>query len=250
MEIIFLGTSSLDSIPRLGDKCPQCTSGDPRDIRSRSAILINKKILIDAGPDILAQIPREWLAKIKTVFLTHSHEDVVGGLAELLKKGTFKVYLSKETLRDLRKIFKFSNFQIFNQFANNQVIKDKEVVRVGFEKVQAILVPHSKNTATFGYLINNKFLYIQDIKNLKPILPVLKKIKVVAVDGSMFARDFGGHQAMVKTIKMLKTLKNLKEIYFTHNGHTRIPHAELEKKVKNLGDDRFKVAYDLLEIKL
>jgi len=134
--------------------------------------------------------------------------------------------------------------------AQYQILKDRDIIRVGLIKIQAVKVPHSKSTTTFGYLVNNKFLYIQDISDTKPILPIIKRVSVVAIDGSMFLRNFGGHQAMVKTIKMFKPLKNLKTVFFTHIGHSRIPHVELEKRVQKLGDERFKVAYDLLEIRI
>jgi len=76
----------------------------------------------------------------------------------------------------------------------------------------------------------------------------LEKIKIAILDGSMLSREFGGHFPITKTIKSLKLLKNLKAVYFTHNGHTKIPHQELEKKIQELGGKKFKIAYDGMEI--
>ena len=256
MKIKFLGTSSLEAIPR-DDRCPQCLSKDPKDRRRRSAILVDNSILIDAGPDIKRQLSAAQKKKVKAVFITHAHEDTAEGLRDLIKIVKGKIYFSAETFRDLRKNFKLQTSNIKQNQTSNfkhqknikiQIIKDKEVVRVGVDKIQAIQVLHAINTTTFGYIVNNRFLYIQDILDTGPILPALKKVKIVAVDGSVFARDFGGHQAMVKTIKSLKSLRNLKSVYFTHNGHTHVPHKEMEKKVQDLGGKKFKLAYDNLII--
>src|SRR5947209_8260297 len=45
-------------IPRLGCDCPQCTSPDPRDARLRSSLLLDGRILVDAGPDAYEQLRR------------------------------------------------------------------------------------------------------------------------------------------------------------------------------------------------
>lgn len=243
MKILFLGTGSLEAIPR-GDKCPQCLSKDPKDRRRRSAILIDDKILIDAGPDVSRQLCLSQTKRLEAVFLTHSHKDVAGGLGWLRKMTKAPIYLAKRTAEDL----KLQPPAKFQGKPRLQIIENQTRVKVGSVQIQAIKVKHSKTTVTFGYLVNNKFLYIPDILNTQLILSVIKKAQVVAVDGSMFERDFGGHQAMVKTIKTLRLLKNLKFVYFTHNGHTHIPHRILQKKIQILGGEKFKLAYDGMKV--
>ncbi|KKQ16827.1 MAG: hypothetical protein US31_C0026G0001, partial [Berkelbacteria bacterium GW2011_GWA1_36_9] len=42
----------------------------------------------------------------------------------------------------------------------------------------------------------------------------------------------------------------LKKIYFTHNGHTQKTHKEMVKLVQQVGDSRYTLAYDGLELEI
>ena len=86
MIVDFLGTAAAWPIPRLGCSCPQCSSDDPRDARLRSSILVERRVLVDAGPDAYAQLRRAGVVP-EAVVLTHGHHDHVLGLHELAKLG-------------------------------------------------------------------------------------------------------------------------------------------------------------------
>ena len=51
MKIKFLGTAAGWPLPRLGCNCQICISKDPKDTRTRTQILINDYLLLDAGYD-------------------------------------------------------------------------------------------------------------------------------------------------------------------------------------------------------
>lgn len=80
MKVLLMGTGGADGIPAFyGDdrvsKYARTYGG--KDLRTRSAALINSDLKIDIGPDTLSQVhrlsinPREWSA----LFVTHSDED-------------------------------------------------------------------------------------------------------------------------------------------------------------------------------
>ena len=101
MNVVFLGSGSAIPIPRGHDgrsgyrgalrparaqrrihDCPQCRSRDVRDRRLSSAIVIDGRVLIDAGPAIgellsSVDVPPDGIAAI---LLTHRHRDAGGGL--------------------------------------------------------------------------------------------------------------------------------------------------------------------------
>ena len=88
LSIRFLGTSAARPIPRWGCACPQCAAArsDPGARRTRSAILVNGTVLIDAGPDIYAQLrslPYDDLSRIDHIIITHPHADHFLGLDDL-----------------------------------------------------------------------------------------------------------------------------------------------------------------------
>ncbi len=87
MKLTFLGTGTSTGIPVLGCHCDVCRSTDPHDTRLRTSALVTTdtggKILIDAGPDLRAQLLRHHNAPIDGVIITHSHYDHVGGVDDL-----------------------------------------------------------------------------------------------------------------------------------------------------------------------
>lgn len=223
MKIVFLGTSSGEAMPRETCDCLQCQSKNKKDKRLRSSILIENKILIDAGPDILKQLNNDQINNLDTVIITHEHDDHIAGLKYLLR-----------TRRDLR-IIRMKPGQHF------------KLLGVDFF---AFKVLHSKMAITIGLEINNDLVYIPDSASLDLATKYLQEASMAILDGSVLGRSFGGHLAVNEIIAITKSFKNLKKVYFTHNGHTRKTHQEMVKLVQQLGDPRFTLAYDGLELKI
>ena len=86
MKIKFLGTGTSQGIPVIGCNCLVCKSKKKEDKRLRSSVIIsvlNKKILIDTGPDLRQQSLKNSINKIDYVLYTHAHRDHVSGIDEL-----------------------------------------------------------------------------------------------------------------------------------------------------------------------
>ncbi len=221
IEIKFLGTSSGEPIPR-GDDCEQCQSKDIKDKRLRASILINKKILVDAGPDVLKQLTRSQIENLELVLITHDHRDHCGGIIDLTK-----------IKKDL------------------EIIHLKPGQHFAWEGIDfyAFKIRHSEVVTTVGLEINS-IVYIPDSADLEWAQKYLKESKIAILDGSVLNRSFAGHMSINEIINQTKNLRNLRQIYFTHNGHTHRTHDEMIRTVKALGDHRYTLAYDGLEIEV
>ena len=80
MRITFLGTAAGEATPEAWCVCASCQAARQhggRDVRLRSAVLINDDLLIDAGPDLSASAARLGLslAHVQAMLVTHPHGD-------------------------------------------------------------------------------------------------------------------------------------------------------------------------------
>lgn len=222
IPIKFLGTSSVESIPRPDCDCPQCKSKDSKDNRKRSSILIDQKILVDVTPDILHQLRRDRIEKLDMLITTHDHEDHIGGLQHVLR---------------------------LNPDINVMKMKPGQHFKIFGIDFFAFKVEHSNLITTIGLVIND-LIYIPDSASLASAQSYLGEAKYAVLDGSVVGRAFGGHLPVGESVALTKPMTNLKKIYFTHNGHTRKTHQEMQKLIKDLGDSRFEIAYDRLEFEI
>lgn len=118
MIITFLGTAAANAFPEAFCNCPNCEQarelGGP-SLRKRSAALVNRDLLIDLGPDIMAasQLHRCPLTKVTYCLQTHPHADHLD-LSHLLSRsleyGTIGApllhfYASPETLQRAAQTF-------------------------------------------------------------------------------------------------------------------------------------------------
>jgi phosphoribosyl 1,2-cyclic phosphodiesterase len=181
-------------------------------------LLIDRRILIDAGPSIrmlLASVGSA-VGDIAAVVLTHRHRDAAGGL-QTLAAGTPVVLPDRPGLFDIAGC-----------------------------RFDAIPVPHAG--PTWGYVLDGALAYFSDYRDITPALPALGRARIAVLDGSGWQRTFPSHEAMAAVIPAVKSLRNLRRVLFTHVGHSHMPHADLERCTRALGDGRFGIAYHGLRL--
>jgi len=228
--ITFLGTSFTHRFP-LGDcKCDQCQEARQGSFKRRNtAVLLDadrKLFLLDCGPG-MADSLRDLIPA--RVFITHTHPDHFGGIANL-KPSTRINLLHGETVGRC-------DFQPF------AVQHAKDAMTVGYE----ITVPGGM-TIIFApdfYRINNE--------------GILDEADLAILCGSSLMEDikYGegvGHQSMLNSIRMCNKHK-VKNIIFTHVGHIGMRHLDLEFKLKELAKKEgyggeVVLAYDGYQVRL
>jgi len=246
MKIEFLGTGAAWPLPRLNCHCELCSSKDPRDKRKRSSVLVNEKLLLDAGYDAYEQLKDKDLEKLKAVAITHEHPDHLAGLPDLdhiyNRSGTLTLYINKKTWRKVDNVFQWRKVITF--------IEPFEEYKVDGLIFSFLPVIHTDSA--FGILVNERgtrFFYAPDMAGLpEETRSLLQEVDLIAFDGSSAAKKDStkGHQSMEKGVQLAKGLE-AKRAYFTHIGHLTLPHASQEAK---FGDRNFKLAHDGLEISL
>jgi phosphoribosyl 1,2-cyclic phosphate phosphodiesterase len=239
--IEVLGTSAAWPIPRLGCGCAQCTSPDPRDRRLRPSLLIDRRVLVDAGPDAYAQLIRAG-AVPEQVVLTHHHHDHTLGLHALAKLGRIPLHCTKECEKGVRAIFPRLDFRVMHMTPGVPVELGEDL------RMQAFDVDHSSNTRTmglrFGDAAGRSLAYLPDFAEL-PGSKLARGADVAMADGSTRTRPVRGHLPMSETVAAAGKLR-AGRILFTHIGHRTGTHAELEEWLP----DGIGVAHDGLTVEL
>ncbi len=80
MDLLFLGTGAAHGVPEPFCRCASCEHArrvGGRDVRGRSALLVDGDLLIDLGPDVSLAGGRfgASLASVHTALITHAHAD-------------------------------------------------------------------------------------------------------------------------------------------------------------------------------
>lgn len=115
MRVTFLGTGTSYGIPMPGCDCAVCRSPDPRDKRSRTAMLLETggvTLLIDTPPDLRTQCLAHDIRHIDGVLMTHDHADHIFGFDDLRPYTNrmpepMPVWASPGTEQTLRHIFSY-----------------------------------------------------------------------------------------------------------------------------------------------
>ena len=252
MKIKFLGTGTSQGIPVIGCKCLVCKSKKKEDKRLRSSVIIsvlNKKILIDSGPDLRQQSLKNNINKIDYVLYTHAHRDHVSGIDELrsfnfIQKKKIKAFGNKELVNQLKKDFSyiFSDFK-YPGLPNIELTSIEKTFYIENVKIIPIRVKHHKLNI-LGYRINN-LTYITDAKTIND--NELKKIdgSEILVINCLQVKEHLSHLNLNEMLKLVSKI-NVNKVYLTHISHNLGLHHKMNKKLPK----KIKLAYDNLELNL
>ena len=91
LKATILGCGSSPGVPRIGNDWGVCDPDEPRNRRSRCALLLERfdggdtptRVLVDTGPDMRAQLLAANVGFIDAVIYTHPHADHIHGIDDL-----------------------------------------------------------------------------------------------------------------------------------------------------------------------
>lgn len=276
MKLQYLGTAAAEGIPAVFCKCDLCRRAvalGGKNIRTRSQALIDGKLMIDLPPDSHWHAIQNhfYLADIKSLLITHSHQDHFYPL-ELIMRATPYAYEQNGCLT----LYGNSNVKRLYEIALAEENDTPAITdAVKFQKVEAFktfsteegyqITPlpavHKETEICMVYLIekdgkrifygNDSSFYGEEVWNyLKGI-----HLDLISLDSTM-AKYSGGNSHMgieenVRAWKRFIELECADETttvvvnHFSHNG--KATHEELEEMVKPYG---FLVSYDGMTVEI
>ena len=115
MRITMLGCGPSWGVPRIGDEWGACDPKNPKNRRSRCALLIEdggQTVLIDTPPDLRQQLLTAQVKRIDAVLFTHPHADHSHGIDDLRSVNRMvgkpmPIYGSPYTMGELRARFRY-----------------------------------------------------------------------------------------------------------------------------------------------
>jgi phosphoribosyl 1,2-cyclic phosphate phosphodiesterase len=255
MRITFLGTGTSVGVPMIGCDCEVCLSGDPRDKRLRTGLMVEndgRRMVIDVSADFRQQALREKIDRLDALLITHCHADHVFGLDDIrpinFRRGPVPVYGSEDTWRGLRRIFSYIFDREHVGGGLPQLVP--HVIEGAFEtcglRVTPVPVVHGKGEVT-GFRFGDaraQAAFITDC-NLIPdeSLKKLRGLELLIIDALRY-KPHPTHLHVEQSLAYIAELKPRRAL-LTHIGHD-IKHNEASLRLPENVD----LAYDGLSVEL
>lgn len=271
MELLFLGTAAAEGIPSMYCNCDTCKIArikKGKNIRNRSAVLINKDLCVDFGPDIFYAATKNNvnLSELKNLLVTHSHFDhFYPENLEIRSRRYLKGKTEKLNIIANPAVFmKLSMLGYSDEAINVSRMNAEKYEEIGCAPYKILPVP-ANHAHEFGgalnYIISDgtaSVLYATDTgiyaeKEFEQLRE--KNLDAVVLDGTnLFSTTSKNHlnvEGVCKMRDLMKkygVIKNNALVILTHFSHEGIPMQEiLDEQVKEFG---LIAAYDGLRVNI
>ena len=280
MKITFLGTAAATSYPLTFCQCDNCKIAHTlkgKNIRKRSALLIDDIILIDMGPDFVTSLTMydKDITKIKYLLQTHAHSDHfdAGHFATrwseyaTINPPHLTIFAHPKCLETMSKMIKSNeDIDIFNtsyqqdlNITLNPILHSENVCFEDYS-LTAIESLHDTQQGSLLYLVEHKgskILYATDTTTFS--INALNLLENQQLNCLILDHTYGevlncsGHlnekqfRKEIHKLKQINAITDSTKIFATHISHEGCPnHVEMEKIANGL----YKIAYDGLEINI
>lgn len=233
MEIktTILGCGSSSGVPMVGCDCAVCTSGNPKNQRTRASVFVqagNAHLLIDTSPDLRAQALANNLRRVDAILYTHAHADHCHGLDEVrnfnyLAGGPLPAYADRATYEELLARFPYAFREPPQMVWSRPALMYHEIATAPcrpFEVngVQVVPFPQKHGRVdTLGFRIGN-MAYSTDVHEMvEEGFAALEGVDLWIVD-CLRVREAPTHAWLARTLEWIARVKP-KQAVLTHMGH-------------------------------
>jgi phosphoribosyl 1,2-cyclic phosphate phosphodiesterase len=258
VRLRFLGTGTSFGVPVIGCRCATCTSGDPRDRRTRHGALVtdgDRRLLVDTPPELRLQLVDAGIEMVDAIWFTHCHADHVHGLDDVRvfserSRSPLQVYAAEDCTATLHARFGY----VFDPEvrplkgtskpeATLTTFHAYEPLEVAGMRVTPLPVPHGP-LSVYGFRVG-ELGYITDGKSLpERTMEALQGVRVLVLNALWFGNPHPTHFSVEEAVEAARSV-GAERTYLTHLSH-RVSHAELDAR---LPEGVF-AAYDGLEVEV
>jgi len=251
IHITFLGTGTSSGVPMIACDCPVCLSGDPRDNRLRSSVMIESaktRFVIDTTPDFRYQMLRLNIRHLDAVLFTHPHKDHIAGLDDIRAFNYFSQapmnlyanYLTEEALRrDFYYAFSDTKYPGVPELDLHVI--DNNSFMIGDIPIMPIEVWHMK-MPVLGFRIGD-FTYITDANRIEDEEKDKIRGSSVLVLNALRKEKHISHFNLQEAVELVKEL-GVPKAYFTHISHQLGLHQDINSELP----EGIELAFDGLTI--
>jgi len=276
MKILFLGTAAAEGYPATFCNCQNCSWArrvGGRNLRARSSIIIDGKVLIDIPPDIRSQALRFGvnLFDVEVLLITHTHDDHFYHRELRLRKWPFVTvepkYLSVVANSIAIDILNEEYSDVLDLIRVNLIYAEPfKTIELGDYKVTPIIATHKtcyEDEIAYNYIISKddtSFLYAVDsgpyqsftlryLENIRLDL-VICEATLCTVSGEVYRyhRNFDNAIEFRDWLIDKGVINKDTSFVLTHFSHVACP--SYEKMNEMLKDKEILVAYDGMKINL
>jgi phosphoribosyl 1,2-cyclic phosphate phosphodiesterase len=254
LKIRILGCGTSFGVPRIGNDWGECDPDEPRNRRTRSSILLEsdaKRLLVDCGPDLRAQLLAADVSELDGVIVTHDHADHCHGIDELraieqVLRRPVPLYARANVLEGLQKRFGyiFSSRSLYRAVAEPIELADS--VEFGDATIRFVDQPHGGITS-LGMRIDegsHSAVYSIDFSDLTEEMRTLYEGADVWISDCLSRRPHPTHTHLDAVLGWSKELK-VGRVFLSHLNNT-MDYAALVGELP----DWAAPAHDGLEIEL
>jgi phosphoribosyl 1,2-cyclic phosphate phosphodiesterase len=152
VKLTVLGCGTSSGVPRIGNDWGACDRTEPRNRRTRAAILIETattRILVDSGPDMREQLLRADVATFDAIVWTHDHADHTHGIDDLRqvfhnRRSPIPAYARAATLATLQRRFDYAFDGKSGYPATLAGHALPDTLTIGDVRIQSVDQPHGR----------------------------------------------------------------------------------------------------------
>lgn len=255
-QMIILGTGTSVGVPALGCGCHVCKSNDPKNNRTRCAVILGLpegNLLVDTPPDLRQQLLREDIGIVHAVLYTHEHADHLFGLDDLrlfpfYLGAPVPLYCEPIVEHRIRKSFDyaFSKHTPTHPGATPRLVFESistEPFEVLGQQVVPLRLQHGPRFQVLGFRFGN-VAYCTDTNFIpQESLDLLQDLDVLIIDALRLEKHVT-HFSLDQAIEVAQSV-GAKQTYLTHTSHELEYHATNEALPPGIA-----MAYDGLRIPL